>query len=352
MRHRTAYVRSGVAAMALAVVGGLASATATADPISDFYRAKSLTVVIGYPPGGGFDAYGRLMADHLPRFVPGTPKATIQFMPGASTLKSVSNIYNVAPQDGTVIGMAGIQLVFNAYVRGEVGDRVDVKRLHWIGRIAMMDTVTVVWHATGIKSFADLKGRKFHFGGTSVTAGSAYLPYTFNQFFGTALDVALGYGGTTEQYLAMERREIDGMTNAIWSQLQRSHAGWIRDGKIVPILQDGFERAPFLPDVPTIVELAQDEEQRKVLRLMAVPSTFGRSFYVGPSVPAARVTALRAAFGAMTKDASVAADVKKLNLDVDPMSGEALQAIVEEVGGYPLSLFEQTLKIITPDKGR
>lgn len=344
------------AACCAAVVSAAAACgsigNAAADPVAEFYKAKTLTVVIGYPPGGGFDAYGRLISDHLPRFLPGAPKSVVQYMPGASTLKSVSNIYNVAPQDGTVLGMASIQLVFNAYVRGEVGDRVDVRKLNWIGRIAMMDTVTVVRNDAGIKTFADLKGRKVHFGATSATAGSAYIPYTLNKFFSTNIDVALGYGGTTEQYLAMERGEIDGITNAIWSQLQRSHPDWIRENKLVPILQDSFERYAFLPDVPTMVELAENEEQRKVLRLMAVPSTFGRSFYAGPKVPTDRVAALRAAFTAMTKDAAVQADVKKLNLDVDTLSGEALQNIVDEVGSYPRELFEQTLKIITPDKAR
>jgi tripartite-type tricarboxylate transporter receptor subunit TctC len=329
-----------------------AAGSAAADTVADFYKDKTLTVVIGYPAGGGFDAYGRLVADHLPRFLPGTPRSTIQYMPGASSLKAVSNIYNVAPQDGTVLGMAGIQIVFNAFVRGEVGDKVDVTKINWIGRLAMMDSVAVIWHDTGVKSVADLKTRVTHFGGTSAAAGSGYIPYAMNKLFGTQMNVTLGYGGTTEQYMAMERREIDGVTNAIWSQLQRSHPEWIREGKIVPIFQDSAERYPFLPEVPTMVEMAQNEEQRKVLRLMSVPSTFGRSFYAGPKVPPERVAALRRAFMALTEDAAVKAEVNKLNLDVWPMSGEGLQAFVDEVGSYPKDLFEETLRLIAPEKAR
>lgn len=336
----------------LTMVTGVAMGTAAADPIGDFYKDKTLTVVIGYPAGGGFDAYGRLVADHLPRFLAGKPRTTIQYMPGASSLKAVSNIYNVAPQDGTVIGMAGIQIVFNAFVRGEVGDKVDVTKINWIGRLAMMDSVAIIWHETGVKTVEDLKTRKTHFGGTSSAAGSGYIPYAMNRLFGTQMNVTLGYGGTTEQYLAIERGEIDGATNAIWSQLQRSHPEWIRDKKIVPIFQDSAERYPFLPEVPTMVEMAQNEGQRKVLRLMSVPSTFGRSFYAGPKVPPERVAALRTAFMALTEDGAVKAEVNKLNLDVWPMSGEGLQAFVDEVGSYPKELFEETLKIITPEKAR
>lgn len=351
-----AWVRTGrvsccaVAILAAATAGVVRSADA--DPIADFYKNKTLTVVIGYPPGGGFDAYGRLIADYLPRFLPGRPKSTIQYMPGASSLKSVSNVYNVAPQDGTVLGMPGIQVVFNAFVRGQVGDKVDVTKINWIGRLTMMDSVAVVWHGTGVKSIEDLKTRKTHFGGTSATAGSGYIPVALNRLFGTKNEVTLGYGGTTEQYLAMERGEIDGVTNAIWSQLQRSHPDWIRDGKIVPIFQDSDERYPFLPDVPTMLELAKNEDDRRVLRLMAMPSTFGRSVYVGPRVPPERVAALRKAFMAMTEDAALKAEVKKLNLDVWPMSGEGLQAVVKDVGDYPKALFEKTLKVVTSEKGQ
>lgn len=338
--------------VAIAVVCWGSTRSAVADPIRDFYKDKTLKVVIGYPPGGGFDAYGRLVADHLPRFLPGTPKSTVQYMPGAASLKSVSNVYNVAPQDGTILGMASTQLVFNAFVRGEAGDRVNVTKLNWIGRIAIQDSVTVVSHDTGIKDFEELKDRKLFFGATSATGGSANTPYALNKIFGTKIEVALGYQGTTEQYLAMERGEINGMSNAIWSQLQRSHPDWIRDKKVIPIVQDSFERYPFLPDVPTMVELAQNDEDRKVLRLIGIPSIFGRSLYAGPKVPPERVTALRRAFMVMTNDARVKVDVNKLNLDVDPLSGESLQAIVDEVGKYPKELLDQTLKIITPEKVR
>lgn len=323
---------------------------AKADAIEDFYKDKRLSVIVGYPAGGGFDAYARIVSDNLGRFVPGAPKSIVQYMPGAATLKSVNYVNSVAPQDGTVIGIPSTYLAFNAFVRGEVGDGIDVSKLNWIGRVAPMDIVTVVWHETGITSFADLRNSKLHFGGTSAGGGSTIIPFTLNRMFGTKIDLALGYVGTTDQYLAMERGEIHGMSNAIWSQMQRSHPHWIAEKKAIPLIQDGFERRAMLPDVPTLVELAENEEDRKVLRLVSSASVFGRSFYAGPKVPAERVAALRQAFTAMTGDEAFKAMAAKLSIDLDPLPGEALQATIEEISHYPQALFERTNELTSVEK--
>jgi tripartite-type tricarboxylate transporter receptor subunit TctC len=337
--------------LAAIVTSGLCLTTARGEE-SGFYKDKRLTIVLGYPAGGGFDAYARLASDNLGRFLPGTPKSIVQYMPGAASLKSVNYVYNVAPQDGTVIGLPGTYITFNAFVRGEVGDGIDVTKLHWIGRMAPMDIVTVVWHGAGIRTFGDLKKNKTFFGGTSAGGGSTMVPYTLNRMFGTKIELALGYRGTTDQYLAMERGEIQGMSNAIWSQLRRSHPQWISDKKVIPLLQDGFERRAALPDVPTLVELAQNEDDRKVLRLISSASVFGRSFYVGPKVPPERIAMLRKAFSDMTNDKRFQATAAKLNIDLDPLPGEELQATDEEISGYPQALFRRTEALISAEPDR
>lgn len=338
---------TGCLAAAMAVL--FMSEGSCADPIADFYKDKRLTVIVGYPAGGGFDAYARLVGDNIGRHIPGVPRAVIQYMPGAATLKSVSYIYNVAPRDGTVIGIPSTYLVFNAFVRGEVGDNVDVTRLNWIGRLAPMDIVTVVWNSVGVRNFADLKAKKVFFGGTSATGGSAIVPQVLNRMFNTKIELALGYRGTTAQYLAMEGGEIQGMSNAIWSQLKRSHPQWIEERKVVPIIQDGFERRPGLTDVPTMPELATNDEDRKVLRLISSASVFGRSFYGGPDLPRERVAALRKAFMDMVKDADFLAKARKLNIDIDALSGNDLQVMTREISAYPKVLFERT-KVLTEVK--
>lgn len=202
----------------------------------------------------------------------------------------------------------------NALVWKEVGDGFDTRKFNWIGRLDVIDLIGVVWHETGVKSVADLKSRGIIFGATSPTGTSVMTPNALNKLIGTKIKLVQGYKGTADQYLAMEKGEIQGMGNAIWSQLKRSHPHWIAEGKVVPIFQDGYERLADLPNVPNVVELASNEEDRKVLRLLASISVVGRSFLAGPKVPSDRIAALRKAFMAMTADSAFKAEADRRNI--------------------------------------
>ncbi|MEA2975890.1 MAG: hypothetical protein QOF19_1410 [Alphaproteobacteria bacterium] len=342
-------VRSKLCAL-LAIVGAAACSLSPAlgEAVEDFYRGKTLKVVVGYAAGGGFDAYARLLAEYLPRHLRGTPAAITQYMPGAASVKAANYIWSVAPQDGTVIGIPNHALPMNAFILGEVGDGIDVAKFNWIGRLDAIDAVNVAWHTTGIKSIEDAKKRQVVLGGTSSTGTSVMMPTALNRMIGTKFKIVMGYQGTTEQYLAMERGELDGVANAIWSQLKRSHREWLREKKVIPLYQDGYERSSDLPDVPTLVELAGNDEDRKVLRLLANTSAVGRSFYVGPQVPADRVTALRQAFTDMTQDAEFKAAADQLQIVLNPMAGTKLQAMIVELGTYPNSLIERTRMLVAP----
>jgi tripartite-type tricarboxylate transporter receptor subunit TctC len=326
---------------------GLTPATATADPIEDFYKDKRLSVVVGSAPGGGFDAYARLVSDNIGRFLPGRPSSLVQNIPGASSLKSVGYVYNSAPQDGTVIGIPNGAVPFNAFVKGETGEGVDVTKLQWLGRLASTDYVAIVWHETGVKSFDDLKNRKTFFAGSSGEGGAVLLPLALNKLFGAKIELALGYGSNGERFAALERREVDGMIT-FWSEVEHSRPQWISERKIIPLLQDGSERRARIPkDVPAVVEFAKTDNERDVLQLLSTPGEFGRTFYVGPKVPPDKVAALRKAFGDMTADAGFKATMEKLKLDLDPLSGEKLQARINEMSHYRKEVFEQT-KALSP----
>ncbi len=331
-------------AIAAGVIGSLAPAAG--EPVGDFYRGKTLKVVVGYAAGGGFDAYARLLAEYLPQHLPGAPTVVTQYMPGAASVKAANYIYSVAPQDGTVIGIPNHALPMNAFVWGEVGDGIDVTKFNWIGRLDAIDVVNVAWHTTGIKSIEDVKQRQVVLGGTSQTGTSVMTPTALNRLIGTKFKIVMGYQGTTEQYLAMERGELEGVGNAIWSQLKRSHPEWLREKKIVPLYQDGYVRSPDLPDVPTVVELAGNDEDRKVLRLLGNTAAVGRSFYVGPQVPADRVAALRQAFLETTQDPAFKAAADQLQIVLNPMPGAELQSMIAELGTYPASLIERTRKLV------
>jgi tripartite-type tricarboxylate transporter receptor subunit TctC len=335
----------------LAVLGmavwctGLAS-HAAADAIEDFYKGRQMRVVVGYPPGGGFDAYARMLADYMPRHIPGNPTIIVQHMPGAASVKAAHYVYAVGQQDGTVLGLLNHAVPLNALVWKETGEGFDTGKFNWIGRLDLIDLVGVTWHATGVTSVAQAKQKELIFGATSPTGTSVMTPNALNRLVGTKFKLVQGYNGTADQYLAMERGEIQGMGNAIWSQLKRSHPQWLEQKKITPIFQDGYERSRDLPDVPNVTELVTNEEDRKVLRLLASTSVVGRSFLAGPGVPPERLAALRKAFDAMVVDEAFKAEMDRRNIPLNPMSGEKLQAMLTEIAAYPESLFERTRQVV------
>jgi len=331
-----------LAAVAILLAGG----SAAADPIEDFYRGKQLKVIVGYGPGGGFDAYARLLADHLPRQLPGHPSAILQHMPGAATVKAASYIYGVAPQDGTVLGIPNHALPLNALLFHETGDGFDPAKFNWIGRLDYIDVVGVVWHETGMRTIADAKTRAVIFGATSSGGTSVMTPLALNALAGTKFKLVQGYKDSSEQYLAMERGEIQGMGNAIWSQLKRSRSQWIADRTVVPLYQDGYDRAADLADVPTVPELAANDDDRKVLRLLASTSVVGRAFLAGPGVPPERVKALRDAFMRMTGDEAFRAEAARIDIPLNPLAGDRLQAMIAELGEYPEALLERTRRAV------
>jgi tripartite-type tricarboxylate transporter receptor subunit TctC len=331
--------------LALAAFG---PARAAADPIADFYKGKSLRVIVGYAPGGGFDAYARLLAEHLPKYLPGSPVILVQSMPGAATVKAANYIYSVAPQDGTVIGIPNHAVPMNAFVWRDVGEGMDVTKLNWIGRLDAIDVVNVAWHTTGVKSVDDVKKRPLIIAATSPTGTSVMMPTAINRLIGTQFKVVEGYKGTAEEYIAMERGETEGVGNAIWSQLRRSHPHWIAEKKIIPLYQDGYYRAAGLEDVPAALELAKNDEDRKVLRLLGSTAEVGRSFYVGPQVPPERVAALRKAFMEMAQDPVFRQAAEDLTIVVNPLPGDKLQEMIAELGQYPAELLERTRKLVTP----
>lgn len=326
----------------------VAHAPASAETPAEFYKGKIIKVIIGYAPGGGFDAYARLLAEHLPKHLPGHPTAVVQSMPGAASVKAANYIYSIGPQDGTLIGIPNHAVPMNAFVWREVGDGLDVTKLNWIGRLDAIDVVNVAWHTAGVKTVEDVKKRPLAIAATSPTGTSVMMPTAINKLIGTQFKVVQGYKGTAEQYLAMEKGETEGMGNAIWSQLKRSHPHWLAEKKLVPLYQDGYKRAPGLEDVPTATELAKNEEDRKVLRLLGSTAEVGRSFYVGPQVPAERVAALREAFLAMTKDRAFIEEAESLNIVLNPLSGEELQKMIAELGLYPPELLERTRQLVAP----
>jgi tripartite-type tricarboxylate transporter receptor subunit TctC len=328
-------IRRSSAAFGLLLIGTLAAPlTVAADPISDFYRGKTLNVLVGVGAGGEYDLLARTLAKHIGRHIPGNPIAVTQNMTGASGLKMANFMFTQAPQDGTYIGVIQNTLIASQAV-GLPGVQFDAAKFRWLGTIAPVVETMAVWHTTGVKTTEDARKKEVIAGGTARGAITYGFPSLMNELIGTKFKIVTGYDGGNQINLAMERGEVEARNNT-WSSWKTTKASWLQDKKIAVIAQAG-PRAPDL-DAPSLEDMARTPDERRIIELVVSGTQFGRPFTITPGTPEDRVKALRAAFDATMKDTDFLADAASLNFDVTPVSGEALDKIAEKVVSTPKDL--------------
>ncbi len=335
---------SGALAAAIAAAIALTCWSAKAEPIEDFYRGKTMRMLIGYGPGGGYDIYGRLVAEFLPKHLPGHPTIVPQNMPGASGLTAANYLYRVAPKDGSVLGVIHPNSAF-AQVIGMKSIQYDARRFNWIGRLTSSNSVLYTWHTSPTRTPADLLARETLIGGIGPLTDGAIFSRMTNTVLGTRIKMIQGYKGTAAANLAMERGEIEGMFN-IWEGMKSLNADWIRDRKIGLVVQFVTRRHPELPDVPAIIEMAQTDAQRDVIRLFLSTAEIGRHIMMPPDVPADRVAAVRQAFVDMLRDPEFLADAKRAHLELNSLDGEGLQKLNIDAFNAPASAVETAQKVM------
>ncbi len=308
-----------------------------AEPIADFYRGKTMKIIIGYGPGGGYDLYGRLAAEFLGRHIPGNPTIVPENMPGGGSLKAVLYLYQVAPQDGTYLGSVSQQFAANAVT--DEKNKMDVARFHYLGRFTSNIDVGVALPQAGIKSFEEARKRQIVVGAEN---GSMSLIYAqaLNTYGGAKLKIVKGYNGSADIQLAAERGEVDVNGSYSLPAVLVSHPDWVRDGTANILYQNALKRFPQLPQVPTLSELMLTEEGRTVAHVVAGMAEIGRSILTTPGVPEERLAALRAAFQEMLKDPDFIAACAKRNLMLDPASGQDMDAINQETMSLPKPIVE------------
>jgi tripartite-type tricarboxylate transporter receptor subunit TctC len=262
-----------------------------------------------------------------------------QNMPGAGSLKLANYLYNVAPKDGTALGTI-TQSTPQEEALGTQGISYRSTQFNWIGRITSNVEINVVWHTSGIKTIADAKKKETVLAGTGPTTPSEVFPRVLNKVVGTKFKVVGGYGGSSEGVLAMERGETMGALLS-WASLKATKQDWLTDKKVAILVQYAVQKHPDMPGVPTMVELGETEDARKILAFYASGAEIGRSIMAPPGIPVERVHALRAAFDAMVQDPKFLSEIKKANLEFDPLSGENLQKIVEDARNIPSDLVER-----------
>jgi tripartite-type tricarboxylate transporter receptor subunit TctC len=305
----------------------------------DFFKGKTIALVIGTNASGGYDGYGRLLARHLGKHIPGHPALVVQNMPGANGVRAASHLYSVAAADGTVMGIFD-QAMFLRQLLGVAGLRGDVARLNWIGRLVSNSAVLFSWHAAKVQTIEDVFAYELI---VAASGAASRLNWTaLNALTGTRFRLLTGYEGPASAKIAMMRGEIEALSLP-WSALRTENPEWLRDKQINLLLQTG-ERNPGLEQLPRMVDLAKTDDARKVLEIFASPSVIGRAFAAPPDVPPERVAQLRAAFAAMLEDEEFRADARKISFDLDPMGGAELQAYFT-TAAYPAALIERAKTI-------
>lgn len=329
--RRVATILLAIAALGIAL---------TAAPAGEsFYQGKTISLIVGSNASGGYDGYGRLLARHLGQHIPGHPGIVVQNMPGANGVRAASHLYSVAPPDGTALGIFD-QAMFLRQLLGAPGVKGDVAKFNWVGRLVSNSAVLFAWHTAKVQKIDDVFTHELI---VAASGAASRLNWTaLNALTGTKFRLVTGYQGPASAKIAMERGEIEALSLP-WSALRAENPEWLRDKTINLLLQTG-DKNPGLEHLPRMVDLARDDDTRHVLQIFASPSVVGRAFTAPPGLPRERVQTLRAAFAAMLKDAAFLADAKKINFDLDPMPGEALQAYFTGTS-YPPALIERAKTI-------
>jgi len=331
-------IARGVAA-AIAAVILLAAAPTQAQPVEDFYRGKTLRMLIGYGPGGGYDIYGRLVAEFLPRHLPGHPTIIAQNMPGAGSFVAAKYIYEVAPKDGTVFGSLAQTLALDSLTNTNA--RIDVAKMPYVGRVVTNIDTGAALPKTGIKSFADVRAKQYNVGASGGGSTTVLFPTALNTYAGAKFKLIRGYSGTIDILLAMERGEVDIVGAYGLPGILVSQPGWVHKGEATILYQAAVKRHRLLPDVPTLPELAQSVEGREVLHAAASTGEIGRSILTTPGMPPGRLAALRSAFQAMLNDPAFREACEKRNLMIDGATGEEIDDIVRETLRLPPAVAEK-----------
>ena len=327
-------VAVGIAAAIL-----LSSIPTRAQPVADFYRGKTLRMLIGYGPGGGYDIYGRLVAEFLPRHLPGNPTIVPQNMPGAGSFVAAKYMYDVAPKDGTVLGSLAQTLALDSMTNTNA--KLDVAKMPYVGRVVTNVDTGAALSRTGIESFEDVRTKQYNVGASGGGSTTVLFPTALKTYAGAKLKLVRGYSGTTDIVLAMERGEVDIVGAYGLPGILVNHSGWVHRGEATILYQAALKRHRLLPNVPTLPELAQSDEGRQVLHAAASTGEIGRSVLTTPGVPPERLAALRSAFRAMLKDPDFLAACEKRNLMVDGAAGEEIDDIVRETLRLPQAVAEK-----------
>jgi len=321
----------------------LAVSPAHAESVADFYRGRTINVLIGVNVGGGYDFEARLLARFMRAHIPGNPLLVPQNVIGAGGIKMANYLYSIAAQDGTAVGMFPSTLVA-AQAVGTDGVQYDANKFAWLGSITTSPVTLAVWRDSPVQSLGDARKQEVVVAASNKGAITYTFPHMLNELLGTKFKIVSGYQGNSTMTVAMERGEVQGVTNS-WDSWKSFNPAWVREGKIRVLVQTE-PKAKDLPDIPSVQELARSVSDRQVMALIVSGDALGKPLAASPNVPPERVQALRDAFEATIRDPAFIEAAAAARVEINPISGTALQATVARVLATPKDLAERARMII------
>ena len=305
---------------------------------------KSVQMIIGFGPGGGYDLWGRTVGRHIGKQLPGNPTVVAQNMPGAGSYTAASYIFNVAPKDGTVLGIIARDAALGP-LSGATGARFDPLQLSWIGTPTKETNVCIAYHTAAVKTAQDLLEKPLILGDTGPGTGTRSYPKALNELIGTKFRLVGGFPASSDVFLAMERGEVEGICESLDS-IKVRRPDWIPNKTVTILFQGGAAPNPELKGVPFVLDLARADEQKKAIEFLYAGQGIGRPFVAPPALPPARLKMLRDAFNATMQDAEFVADARKSKLELEPEDGEHLASLIAKIYATPKPIVDRVTALI------
>jgi tripartite-type tricarboxylate transporter receptor subunit TctC len=327
-----------------AFASAFVSSAAIAQSLSGSFAGKTITLIIGFGAGGGYDTWGRVFADHFGAHLPGHPTVVAENMPGGGSYRAASFIYHQAPKDGTTIALISRDAALGP-LTGQAGAQFDATKLSWLGTPATETNICIANRTAAVKNAAELKEKTLIVGDTGPGTGTHAYPKALNAILGFKFKLVGGYPSTANVFLAMERGEVDGVCESLDS-VEARQPDWIPKGTISVLFQGGIKPNPTLKDVPFVVDLAKTPEDKEAIEFLYVGQGIGRPFVAPPDLPPQTLKILRDGFDATMKDPGFIAETKKRKYALDPESGAELEALVKKAYATPKPIIERIAKLI------
>lgn len=338
-------MRTALAIVAASVVTAVSTIPAKSDAVTDFYKGKTFTIIVGQEPGTGFDIYSRTLSRHIGRYIPGNPSIVVQNMPGASGVNAFNWLYNVAAKDGTLMGTASQNVVMEPLF-GNPSAKYDATKFIWIGNMEESASICGIAPDTGITTFEELLTKEVVFGGTGPTGPLGQAARALNLVLGAKLKIIYGYKGSASVKLALQKGEVKGICGLPWSTVKSFWKDTLDAGQFKPIIQLSAAPLPELGKIAHVNDYVKNDEQRQVVELIFGQLVLGRIYAMPPGVPADRVSALRKAFMATLADKEFLSDAEKTRIDIIPSTGEQVEQLIRRFYSASPAVVERAKKTV------